>query len=224
VRVQGWDISVLHGACVELVDGELGRFFYYTELAGAAGRSKKHGVRVPRPLSKDKPTQHMERLVFVRKVLERWLAATKPDAVAVEDYAFAAQGAGRHSVGEAGGVARLALWDAGVPYRLHEPGTPKLFAAHNGNANKAQMKGAVLERWGYDFDRFDQGGSSKDTTTSEDLADASALAQLCHLEVELREGRATLEGRHEKEIHVFNRTTKAFPENVLARSWIQCQP
>lgn len=221
MKVQGWDISASHGAAVELVDGKLGRFFYYTDLAGAAGRSKAHGVQLPRPRSKDKPTQHMERLVFVRKVIERWIKATEPDFVAIEDYAFAAGGAGKHSTGETGAVARLALWDAGVSYRLHEPGTPKMFAAHNGNAKKDAMKAAVLERWGQDFDRFDQPNST-DTTTSEDLADAFSIAQLCHLEAELRAGRETLEGRHEKEIQVFNRTTTAFPVNVLAREWIQC--
>jgi Holliday junction resolvasome RuvABC endonuclease subunit len=222
VKTQGWDISATHGACVELVDGKPGRFFYYTELVGSAGRSKVHGVRVPKMKSKDKPTQHMERLAFVRKVIERWIKATTPDFVAIEDYAFAAGGAGKHSTGETGAAARLTLWDAGIPYRLHDPGTPKMFAAHNGNAKKDQMKAAVLERWGQDFDRFDQGGASKDTTTSEDLADAFAIAQLCHLEAELRAGRATLEGRHEKEIQVFNRTTTAFPVNVLSREWIKC--
>ncbi len=44
--VHGWDISLNHGAMVELTDGTLSNFWYYTDMAGSAAKSKKRGHRM----------------------------------------------------------------------------------------------------------------------------------------------------------------------------------
>jgi hypothetical protein len=88
---------------------------------------------------------------------------------------------------------------------------------------------SVCDRWGIDFSTFNQPKSKptkkrpdpkQNRTTSEDLADAYSAAKLIWTEYQLRNGLIDLKDLHEKEIQVFNRTTKSYPVNILGREWI----
>lgn len=227
VRAQGWDISLNHGAIVQLCDGELDGFWYYTDKAGSAARSKR-GERLELPTPTRQPDKHVRsamRLDWVSHWIERVGLATAPGFAALEDYAIGAD-QGAHYLGEVGGQARRLLWSYGVRYRLHDPIAVKLFVAHDGTAQKDLIERCVFERWGADF----SGCNAKSTPrgkqsrqTSEDLADAYGLAQMAWTEYRLRKGLIALSSLHEKEIQVFNRATKAFPVSVLGREWIRNQ-
>jgi hypothetical protein len=99
-----------------------------------------------------------------------------------------------------------------------------MFAAHNGAADKNQMREAVRDRWGQDFTCYDPPPNKKtgkqDHQTSEDLSDALAVAQLVWTEYQLRHGLIALSDLHEQEIRVFNRITKGQPVALLNREWI----
>ena len=227
--VHGWDLSLNHAGLVELRDGEPSWFRYVTSHAGAAKKSKKHGVRLKLDVpSKFKDKQHFNaiRLAWWEFYLWHVIEDQKPDFVGIEDYALdLVQGA--HYLGELGGLARMMLMIHEVPFRLHEPQTIKMFTAHNGNAGKNQMERAARERWGIDFRQFNQpekAGAKKgqDTTVCEDLADALSIAKMVWAEVQIRRGDIKMnELEDEAEIRVFNRTTKAYPLNLLAREWIR---
>lgn len=225
--VHGWDLSLNHGGFVELLDGEVSWFRYATEKAGAANKSKEHGRRLKLPTKlNDKDVISALRLAWWEKFIWQMLEERKPNYVGIENYAIdLAQGA--HYLGEIGGVARLILMMFGIPFRLHEPQTIKMFTAHNGNAGKNQMQAAVNKRWGIDFGEYNQPikvGAKKgqDTTVSEDLSDATAIAKMVWTEVQLRRGDIrTSDLEHEAEVRVFNRVTKAYPKNLLDREWIQ---
>ncbi len=224
--VQGWDLSLNHAGLFELKNGKPSWFRYVTIQAGAANASKKHGVRLKLPKVKDRALFNVMRIAWWERYLWEVIEERKPDFVGIEDYALD-QSMNAHDKGELGGLAKMLLWIHRVPFRLHEPGSIKMFAAHHGNCGKNQMEEAVRERWGFDFRKFNQpvraeSKKGQDTTVSEDLADAVAIAQIVWAEVQLRRGEIVMSDlEHEKEIQVFNRTTKAYPVNVLSREWIQ---
>lgn len=228
VVVHGWDISLNHGAIVQLRDGELDGFWFYSDKAGSVARAKKHGARVELPTPTRQPDKHFRsiiRLDWVSQWIERVVQANPPDYGALEDYAIGAD-QGAHYLGEIGGQARRLLWAYGIRYRLHDPIALKLFVAHDATAQKDLIEDSVRTRWGADFSHCNavsagKGKGKVSRQTSEDLADAFGLAQMAWTEYQLRKGLVHLSSLHEKEIQVFNRTTKAFPINVLGREWIR---
>ena len=226
IFVQGWDISLNHGAIVQLRDGKLDDFWFYSDKAGSVARSKKHGARVELPTTTRQPDRQVRsiiRLDWVSRWIERTAFATPVGYVGLEDYAIGAD-QGAHYLGEIGGQARRLMWAHGVRYRLHDPIAVKLFVAHDATAQKDLIERSVFERWGADFgacNATSSGRGKPSRQTSEDLADAFGLAQMIWTEYRLRKGLIRLSSLHVKEIQVFNRATKAFPVNVLGREWIR---
>jgi Holliday junction resolvasome RuvABC endonuclease subunit len=229
-KVLGMDISLNHGAAVELTNGKLTNFFYYTTLVGSANKSKR-GRRIPPEIFKLKDKQFIgvARLSWIKEYLRNEvLEVSRPEFIGLEDYAIRAE-QGAHYLGEAGGQARLLCYEKGSKLRLHDPTSVKMYAAHDGTCQKDAVQRAVERRWGVDFSSVDQ-PSKKPTEknpnpksnrqTSEDLADAYAIAMLVWTEVQLRLGVIALSELPEKEIRVFNRITKTYPINLLDREWI----
>lgn len=226
IIVQGADISINHGAIVQLRNGKLDDFWYYTDQAGSAARSKEHGFRLEVPTNAKQPDKQIRnaiRLDWVGLWFDRIAMSRRPHYAGLEDYAVRAE-QGAHYLGEVGGMARRLLWLRGVRYRLHEPGSVKMFTAHDGTAQKDLIEECVEERWGADFSEWNQPTNKRtgkeNRQTSEDLADAFAIAKMIWIEYQLRMGWRALNKLHEKELRVFNRATKAFPINVLGRDWI----
>lgn len=227
VIVQGWDISLNHGAVVQLRDGELDDYWFYSDKAGSVKRARKHGERVAIPTPTKQPDKHVRsimRLCWVVDWLKRVALAHEPHFAGLEDYALGAE-QGAHQIGEIGGHARRLLWLAGVRYRLHDPIAVKLFVAHDGTAQKDLIEDSVRDRWEADFSHCNakvaKGKRGKPSRqTSEDLADAFGLAQMVWTEYLLRRGLLRLSSLHQKEIQVFQRATQAFPISVLGREWI----
>ncbi|MGW8177319.1 MAG: hypothetical protein ACWGQW_00760 [bacterium] len=230
VKVIGADLSLNHGAIIQLNDGQLADFWYYTDLAGSAGKSKKRGHRMPTwSKIKDRQVKQMARLAWIENFLDKTvLMKALPDYAGIEDYALDV-GHGAHYQGEVGGIARILCWFRGISMRLHDPVSLKMFASHRGTADKDFMEEQVCERWSVDFSSLNQPLSSptkktpnpkQNRQTSQDLADAYALAQLVWTEVQLRAGTLTLAELHEKEVRVFNRVTKSYPVSLLDRDWI----
>lgn len=226
-RIHGWDISLNHGAVVELVKGKVERFAYYTDIAGAAG-AHPNGSRLDIPTPTKQPDRQVRsamRLEWVSRWLDEILRTWRPDYVGLEDYAIRAE-QGAHYLGEIGGQARRALWSAGVSFRLHDPIAVKMFVAHDGTAQKDLIEATVKKRWRLDFSHCNAPRNPKTKkeparTTSEDLADAVGMAHLVWAELLVRTGELKLSELHEKEIQVFNRTTKANPINLLGREWLK---
>lgn len=101
-----------------------------------------HGVlRPPKAAGKG-----MERLYFIVNEVRR-LAEDASIAV-IEGYSYGSQGRAVVSMGELGGVVRLALWAQGVPVVEVAPGTLKKYATGSGNAKKPDMLMAAVKRLG----------------------------------------------------------------------------
>lgn len=222
VKIWGLDLSLNHGAIVQLKNGKLDNFWFWTVRADVSKLGEDHAMRMVATKGLDGSTADVERLAWIKTFLSGMIRCERPAYAALEDYAYAKSN-GAHQIGEVGGLARLLMWEAGLKFRLHDPGSVKMYAAHDGNADKTNVRWNVQRRWGGDFDRFipPKKGKNAYTVTAEDLCDAMALAQLCRLEVRLRAGKLTpAQLEHDHERRVFNRVTKAYPVNILGREWI----
>lgn len=220
----GSDISLNHGAAVRLDrKGNLAEHWFYSTTAGVIARSKGFGSRIELPKTKDTQQMKMARLAWIEHWLDKTvLVPSRAEFIGIEDYALRAE-QGAHQLGEVGGIARILFWFRGAKFRLHDPISVKMFAAHDGTAQKDSVEESVRERWGVDFGHYNnpqQPGKRQDRTTSEDLADAFAVAKLVWTEVELRSGRLLMSELHPKEVQVFNRVTKTYPISLLGREWI----
>lgn len=229
-KVIGLDLALNHGAAVELTDGKPTWWKFYTDMAGCAERGKDLATRLAIPGSvKDKQQRQMLRLAQVEHWIDKEVLVPRaPDYVGIEDYALDVNH-GSHYMGEVGGVARILVWFRGIPLRLHDPISVKMWATTDGTAQKDAIERAVAERFpGLPWDGYNMPKPPKakrqNRQTSEDLADAASVAELVWTEVRLREGEITTgDLDHKKRIQVFNRVTKSYPSSLLGRDWL-CNP
>lgn len=103
-----------------------------------------------------KKLKGVERLAWIREGLREVLAA-EPDIkyAALEGYSIDSQNR-PYDLGELGGVVRLTLHDAGIPFLIVAPKSLKLFVASDGGADKEKMRQAVLKKWGRDVPQDDE--------------------------------------------------------------------
>ena len=223
---QGLDMSPNHWAIVELdEDGGMTSFVYLTDNKASAQKAPRgQSIYRPRPrVKKDDPDWNCHRFNFERlDANERFLSGlfdrTMPTMIALEDYAQSKE-RGAHLLGEHQGPIRLAAWRRGIELGLYAPNEVKMYAAHDGTASKEDVIEAVAERWGVDFSKFDDGSKVQ---TAGDLADAYVLARLALTEDQLRRGCLRLDDlKHEKEVRVFQRATKARPVSRLGQGRLQ---
>jgi crossover junction endodeoxyribonuclease RuvC len=109
-----------------------------------------------------------DRLVILYDQLRELLLAHRPDAAAVEELFFGKNVNTAISVGQARGVALLALAQAGVPIHEYKPTAVKQAVAGYGGADKKQMQEMV--RLTLQLDKIPR---------PDDAADALAIA-ICH--------------------------------------------
>lgn len=84
-----------------------------------------------------------ERLVTIEQVLDGWIAAHEPDAVAVERVFSQHNVRTVMGTAQASGVAVLAAARRGLPVALHTPSEVKAAVTGSGRADKAQVAAMV---------------------------------------------------------------------------------
>jgi Holliday junction resolvasome RuvABC endonuclease subunit len=90
----------------------------------------------------------VQRLALIRDwVLD--CAGRRAEIAYIEGYSYASKFSRAHSLGELGGVVKLALMERGVDLAIVEPSVLKKFATSKGNAGKPDMLDAA-RREGYE--------------------------------------------------------------------------
>ena len=217
MKIQGWDISPSHWAIVEAIDGKISNFWFMTSVIKKYKEYPEHSYFLKK--DKDEPDPHIKgsrRYSRVKKIFREHVATTKPDYVAIEDYAHNAKFKA-HAVGEIGGLAKDVIYQANIPLRVYDVTLIKKFAAHNGNASKEMMMECVQKRWDVDFRQYDD---TKKKQIIEDLCDATALVMMLDTELRLRSAEIELKSLPPKEIEVFLSVPKTAHTNLLAREFI----
>jgi Holliday junction resolvasome RuvABC endonuclease subunit len=106
-----------------------------------------------------------ERLQLIAKNFDRYLEAWKPGVAYIEDYALGLNGGTIITQVEIGTVLRICLHDHGIPWRLINPNSLKLWITGKGNAKKPAMAEAAEKRWGF-------------VSSSNDIIDGYCLARM----------------------------------------------
>lgn len=223
VKLQGWDLSLNHAGFIEFTDGKMTGFWYVCTRKTLHKRLGDHGYLIDVPKCEDALTKGILRLNAWGRLIKQHLSKTKPTYIGIENYAYG-KSMRAHQIGELGGLARLLCFNSGIKLRLHDPYSIKMFVTGHGHADKPMIEKAVRERWGQDFSQYNPptraNAKKENREASEDLADAFGVAKLVWTETQLRTGDVLLKDLEEKEIRVFNRVTKPYPINILARDWI----
>lgn len=97
-----------------------------------------------------------QRLHDLRARLRAFLLTHQPVAVAVEGYSFNSKNSRAHSTGEWGGVARITLFDMGIPFIEVPPASLKTFATGSHMAKKPEVVMNLLKRWGLEVPGEDE--------------------------------------------------------------------
>lgn len=230
VKVVGFDLALNHMAAVELTDGVMTNHWFVTSIAASARAGGDRCHRLRQTKSKERQVVQIHRLSQLENFIgSTVLGESNPDYVGIEDYAIRAE-QGAHYMGEVGGICRLICWHKGIPYRLHDPQSVKMFISHDGTCQKDTVEASIKSRFGVDFGAYNaprpkptarNPKPKQNRTTSEDLCDAYAVAFMVWTEIQLRHGEIMLKDLHQKEIQVFNRVTKTYPISLLDREWIK---
>ena len=146
-----------------------------------------------------------------------FLFMDKPDYCAIEGYSMNSKGL-VFNIAEATMVTKLEIYNTNTPMRIYEPTAIKKFATGNGSSNKV-----VMDEFYTKFDDIKIDLSHLDSAVSpkEDLVDAYYVMRFLQIELKLRHGIIRLQDLSLPIIELFNRVTKAYPENILVRPFIQ---
>lgn len=225
VRVISADISLNHGGFCYFVNGELKDYRFFTNVKKYVTIDSDHGVL----LEKKKKDEYkfdfdlrrcgiyldeIEALVYIDWV---W-----PDYFVLEGYAVGASNTNSIlQIAELTGMIKMFMSDLGAKIRIHDPMSVKMFGAGKGNATKQEM----LDHVGDDLfriipDSIFKRGKKDAEGPGIDVVDAYWLGRMLNCELDLREGKITLDQLTPKQIEVFNRVTKTYPVNVLSRPFI----
>jgi hypothetical protein len=131
-------------------------------------------------------------------------------------------------IGELTGILKQYWYNEGFKLRIHDPASTKYLSVGKGNALKKEMVDAARADGceftarirtvhpkirGVRVEDYDGVGT--------DIADAYWLAKLLWIELQLRSGKLVMSDLPEYQIKTFNRTTKSYPTNILARDFIE---
>lgn len=152
---------------------------------------------------------------WVARLIEMWaLVVQGAPVVAIEGYAYSKRSTGLSDIHEMCGVIKTALWQAGIPFRIYDPGTIKLAWTGDGHATKEDMIRAASNLHGVDLSPCGSAG--------ENLADAILIASLLSEEMAVRDGDVALKDLRPALRRVFLRTTAAAPVALVSRPFTHC--
>lgn len=234
--VIGCDISLNHGGFCFLDDcGKVIDWKFFHDVKKYVTADPNHGVLTNMKKGPEE-TSHaydMRRIahyreMFCQHILGELDVTYLPDVYySIEGYAMGMGSKNTNrllQIAELTGVVKNTIYGCGSKMRIHDPKTVKLFACH-GSANKIEMREAAAQN-GFEIpDNLFKVKKSKGRPDDldgpgTDVIDAYWLGQMLVLELRLRDGLIVMSDLPHNQIKVFNRVTKTYPVNVLARPFI----
>ena len=88
------------------------------------------------------------RLNCISSMITNRLSEVSDPAVCIEGYSFGSRNSQAHSIGELGGVVRMALWKRDIPWVDIPPTCRAKFATGKGNAAKNEVVSSISARTG----------------------------------------------------------------------------
>ncbi len=107
------------------------------------------GIALPKETNVIQTKQKgVARLIIIRKEIMSQLELLKDPLVIIEGYSFAQKNSHAHSLGELGGVIRVALAEEDIQYVIVAPTQRAKFATGKGNASKSEVVSSISARTG----------------------------------------------------------------------------
>jgi len=234
MKIFGLDISLDHSGLVVLdSDGTIFNYNYFTTVKKLAEVDPDHSVLLSKK-GKDE-SKDIFRLRRMSECLSKFLeferrtSITPPIYFSIEGYSYASKTTSICQIAELTGYLKHMIFEGEGYIRIHDPLSVKLFAVGKGNC----MKKDVVEKALLEFDipeglikkkQIKKKGMDKKIEEFDgactDLSDAYFLARMVYRELQLRSGEVTLKQLDEGERKIFLRVSKAYPVNLLDRSFI----
>lgn len=239
MKIFGLDISLDHGGAVALnEDGSVFDYLYLTTTKKLFEVDPSHSVFLSKKgKDESKDTFRLRRMQEISSGLlkfdDRFFYKVASNLYfSIEGYSYASKSTSICQIAELTGYLKHMIFLGGGKIRIHDPLSVKLFATGKGNASKKEVvvhsfddfPDALIQRkmikkkgktslppsqWWEEYDG-----------PATDIADAYFLARMLYTELKLRSGKLTLDKLPENERRIFLRVTKAYPINLLDRSFI----
>lgn len=234
--VIGADVSLLHGGfCWFDSKGEVSGYKFFHDVMKFVKADPDHGVHTGMKKGKEETglAYDLRRAANYRQLFyTHVLGGDGP--FQLRDVCFSIEGYAIHmgskstnrllQIAELTGVLKDVVYQCGGKMRIHDPMTVKLFACH-GKATKREMREAAAQD-GFEvsdnlFKVKKVKGKGEDLDgPGTDVVDAYWLGKMVVTEMRLRSGILLMSDLPENQIKVFNRVTKTYPVNILARPFI----
>jgi len=236
----GCDVSLEHGGFCFL--NENGQVDYYKYFSNNKKDVEKNASSVvflglKRELGEELERYNIRRACRYRELFSDHIIEVVqrlcPFYVVFEGYAYGAITNSLCQIAELTGALKTSIYRAGGIMRIHDPISVKFFATGKGNATKKEMVDQALKEKFLGEElvkqipvKYVKRKRNKVMIDDcegllTDVVDAYFLARLLWTELQLREGKISLQDLSLHQIQVFNRTTKMYPVNILARPFIQ---
>lgn len=164
---------------------------------------------------KDYRNQFDQNIDFGNKIIN---FCKDSDYCACEGYAYGSSAGLVFNIAEFTGRIKHLIYESGKKLRIYDICSIKMFGADKGNAQKQDMVDSFLK---LKSKEFDWSFLNKYDSPHTDLVDAFWIAKLLQTELKLRKGLIQLKDLTEKQIQIFNRTTKAYPQNLLSTDFYE---
>lgn len=211
----GIDQSANGTAAIILKNGKIHAKMFYADSLKDYKKFKNEGALKPVTVQKNDEQQSLNRLIDLRDNFRQFIERYRPNYAAFEYYSIN-KAAYNERLGEVGGLIRLELARAKIPFHYYDVSVVKIFATDDGHAEKADIVLACKFKWNEDFLIY-----GKTNKAAGNLADAYTIAKILETELRLRSGKLTLENIPANERRVFLRTTKQCPVNILDMQFVK---
>lgn len=235
--VIGCDTSLNHGGfCWFDSKGEVSGWRFFHDVKKYVTAEPDHGVRTGMKKAPDETSlaYDVRRQINYMDLFLAHVCEGKTGPFVLQDAYFSIEGYAINmgskntnrllQIAELTGSMKEFISRCGGKMRIHDPMTVKLFACH-GKATKREMRAAAVDD-GFEVPdslfavkKIKGKGDDLDGPGT-DVVDAYWLGKMLVTELKLRSGEVVMWDLPENQVKVFNRVTKTYPVNILARPFV----
>jgi hypothetical protein len=219
MKIAGLDISKNAPGCVKLTLDDSTLDIKAVEFCGftSVKKNEMSGINF---FKKDDFNFDQDQFIKLEKIIFDFLKDV--EFIALEDYAYGGSG-DMTGLAEFTGFIKIKQFLDGKKIRKYDIPSIKAFATGHGNSDKLSMYNAFIKEneMKPDISKMPVVAKGSGVSPTSDIIDAYWISRFLQLELKLRKGLIPLKSLDEAKIKLFNRTTKAQPENLLATDFIE---
>lgn len=219
MKIAGLDISKNSPGCVKLTLDDTTLDITAAEFCGftSVKKNEMSGINF---FKKTDFNFDQGQFIKFENIIFDFLKGT--EFIALEDYAYGGSG-DMTGLAEFTGFIKIKQFLDGKKIRKYDIPSIKAFATTHGNSDKLSMYNAFIKENEIkpDISKMPIVTKGSGVSPTSDIIDAYWISRFLHLELKLRKGLIDLKSLDETQIKLFNRTTKAAPENLLATDFIE---